>query len=202
MNSNTRNAVVGVDLGSTGDDAVMQGLRLLQSGAVERVHLLHVVDPKSLMDGNLFENEERALATAPERAELRAATLCRAHGINVELQHIRGHARIGAAADALLQMCVDYDSDYLIVGTHGRQGIDRLLEGSVAEAVVRRARCPVLIAREKSYRGLARTVLPDSPYLPGEAPRREQREDTHIQASTTADSWHPADNGPTGFRIV
>jgi nucleotide-binding universal stress UspA family protein len=59
------------------------------------------------------------------------------------------HARIGDASSTLLQMAVDYDADVLIVGTHARRGVDRLMLGSVAERLVREARCPVLIARPK-----------------------------------------------------
>jgi nucleotide-binding universal stress UspA family protein len=36
----------------------------------------------------------------------------------------------------------------LVLGTHGRTGVTRLLMGSVAEAIVRRAPCPVLVYRE------------------------------------------------------
>jgi nucleotide-binding universal stress UspA family protein len=36
----------------------------------------------------------------------------------------------------------------IVLGTHGRTGMTRLLMGSVAEAVVRRAPCPVLVYRE------------------------------------------------------
>jgi len=38
----------------------------------------------------------------------------------------------------------------IVLGTHGRTGLTRLLMGSVAEAIVRRAPCPVLVYRETS----------------------------------------------------
>jgi universal stress protein A len=44
----------------------------------------------------------------------------------------------------------------IVLGTHGRTGVTRLLMGSVAEAVVRRAPCPVLVYREIPAR-LAKT---------------------------------------------
>lgn len=205
MNRTNRIAVVGVDLGCTGDDALMEGLQLLAAGALSKLHLLYVVDPKALLepayDG--FENEERALESAPKRAERHALSLCRVHGIDVDPRRFVGHARIGEPAATLMQMCVDYDADLLIVGTHGRTGLDRVLDGSVAEAVARRARCPVIVARRKDYTGMTKTVLPDLPYAPGETPERVDPTATgHVQTSTTMDSWHPSDNGPTGFRIV
>jgi nucleotide-binding universal stress UspA family protein len=38
-----------------------------------------------------------------------------------------------------------------VLGTHGRTGMTRLLMGSVAEAIVRRAPCPVLVYREAAH---------------------------------------------------
>lgn len=204
MDVRNRIAVVGVDLGCTGDDALMEGLRLLTSGALSKLHLLYVIDPKSVMEVaySQYENEERALANAPKRAEQRAFSLCRVYGLELDRAKITGHARIGDPAATLLQMCADYDADLLIVGTHGRTGLDRVLDGSVAETVARRAHCPVMVARRKDHSKLPKTVLPDLPYAPGEAPNFIERGRGHVQSSTTMDSWDPSDNGPTGFRIV
>jgi nucleotide-binding universal stress UspA family protein len=38
-----------------------------------------------------------------------------------------------------------------VIGTHGRGGVKRLVLGSVAETVVRKASCPVLVVRRKAY---------------------------------------------------
>lgn len=202
--NNKRVGVVGVDLGCTGDDALMEGLRLVESGALAKLHLLYVVDPKGVGEDafDRFDGEERALANAPARIENRANSLCRVYGLNIDSSRLVGHARIGEPAPTLLQMAADYDADLLIVGTHGRTGLDRVLDGSVAEAVVRRAHCPVVVARRKDYTNVPRTVLPDLPYAPGEAPEHKQGTVGHVQSSTTLDSWQPSDNGPTGFRIV
>jgi nucleotide-binding universal stress UspA family protein len=204
MHLRNRVAVVGVDLGCTGDDALIEGLRLAAAGALSKLHLVYAVDPKSSREATYepFENQERALAHAPARVEQRAASLCRVHGLRLAREIVVGHARIGEPATTLLQMCADYDADLLIVGTHGRTGLDRVLDGSVAEAVSRHAHCPVLVARRKDYLGIERTVLPDPPYAPGEAPARYTAAIGHTHEPTTLESWHPSDNGPTGFRVV
>lgn len=204
MDIKNRVAVIGVDLGCTGDDALMEGLRLLEVGAFAKLHLLYVVDPKAVREVayDEFENEERALSSAPKRVEQRAISLCRVYGLDLDRSRLIGHARIGDPAATLLQMCADYDADMLIVGTHGRTGLDRVLDGSVAETVARRAHCPVIVARRKDHSKVPKTVLPDLPYAPGEAPARSESQSVHVQDSTTLDSWHPSDNGPTGFRIV
>jgi len=50
----------------------------------------------------------------------------------------------GEASDAIVDYAVVYDIGLVVCGTHGRCGMSRLAVGSVAEHVVRRARCPVL----------------------------------------------------------
>jgi hypothetical protein len=62
----------------------------------------------------------------------------------------RCHLRLDAPATEIAQMAADLEADMVVVGTHGRRGIARLLLGSVAEAVVRLAPCPVLVVRPKA----------------------------------------------------
>ena len=50
-------------------------------------------------------------------------------------------------ADTIAQLARDWNADLLVVGTHGRRGVSRLLIGSVAERVVRVAPCPLLLVR-------------------------------------------------------
>lgn len=55
--------------------------------------------------------------------------------------------RTGDARDSILQAADEIHADLIVIGTHGRRGISRALLGSVAEAIVRTARCPVLTVR-------------------------------------------------------
>jgi universal stress protein A len=50
----------------------------------------------------------------------------------------------GPAKDRIVEYANENDIDLIVMGTHGRTGLGRLLMGSVAEAVVRKAECPVL----------------------------------------------------------
>lgn len=56
------------------------------------------------------------------------------------------------AAEGLCHYAEHVDADLLVVATHGRTGVGRLLIGSVAEEVVRKASCPVLTLRSKAKR--------------------------------------------------
>ena len=53
----------------------------------------------------------------------------------------------GQPADEIVQLATDEDADLIVMATHGRTGLGHLLMGSVAEAVVRKAPCPVLTLR-------------------------------------------------------
>jgi nucleotide-binding universal stress UspA family protein len=53
----------------------------------------------------------------------------------------------GFAADEILGTAQEAKADLIVMGTHGRTGLGRLLMGSVAEQVVRKAACPVLTVK-------------------------------------------------------
>jgi nucleotide-binding universal stress UspA family protein len=53
----------------------------------------------------------------------------------------------GDAAEAILKTAQQRNCDLIVLGTHGRSGLRRLLVGSVAEAILRRAPCPVLTVK-------------------------------------------------------
>ena len=55
--------------------------------------------------------------------------------------------REGDAAAEILQTAEDVGADLIVMGTHGRSGLGRVLLGSVAAAVLRGARCPVLTVK-------------------------------------------------------
>ncbi len=55
---------------------------------------------------------------------------------------------VGQPVGTLLEYARSNDIDLIVMGTHGRTGLTRLLMGSVAEAVLRRATCPVLTIKQ------------------------------------------------------
>lgn len=59
---------------------------------------------------------------------------------------------MGDPAGEIVRIAGDEQAEMIVLGTHGRTGVTRLLMGSVAEAVVRRAPCPVLVYREAAER--------------------------------------------------
>ena len=61
------------------------------------------------------------------------------------------HVDTGDPAEKIVEVAAKLDADLIVLDTHGRTGIKRLLIGSVAEKVVRLAGCPVLVVREKKH---------------------------------------------------
>lgn len=64
---------------------------------------------------------------------------------NVKFTH---RLELGTAADDIVRMAQEEQADLLVIGTHGRTGLKRVLMGSVAESVMRQATCPVLTLKE------------------------------------------------------
>ncbi|MBW3600164.1 MAG: universal stress protein [Planctomycetes bacterium] len=58
------------------------------------------------------------------------------------------HLVVGDPAVAVAELAKSEGVDFIVMGTHGRTGLRRLLMGSVAEAIVRRSPCPVLTMKE------------------------------------------------------
>ncbi len=60
----------------------------------------------------------------------------------------------------IIQVAKEKKVDLLAIGTHGRAGMDRIILGSVAERIVRKARCPVMVVRGRKYVGFKRIIVP------------------------------------------
>jgi nucleotide-binding universal stress UspA family protein len=58
---------------------------------------------------------------------------------------------VGNPKASILDEAKDWDADLIVVGSHGRRGIDRALQGSVSEAVAMHAHCSVEVIRERDY---------------------------------------------------
>ncbi len=66
------------------------------------------------------------------------------------LDTVVAHQRVAVPSEEIAQLAADVEADLLVVGTHGRRGVPRLILGSVAEATLRLAPCPVLVVRPKA----------------------------------------------------
>ena len=60
---------------------------------------------------------------------------------------VKAEVVVGYAAEEILSLAENEDADLIVMGTHGRKGIDRIRFGSVAEKVVKNSSRPVLTIR-------------------------------------------------------
>ncbi len=82
---------------------------------------------------------ERDARTAAQRLSTLGSQV-RARGV----EHVSVIVEPGTAIDAIVEHAARGRFDLIVMGTHGRTGIDRMVMGSVAERVVRLAPCPVM----------------------------------------------------------
>ncbi|MHC1791739.1 universal stress protein [Solidesulfovibrio sp.] len=62
---------------------------------------------------------------------------------------VKGIVLAGYPAEEILAAATEHNVDMIVMGTHGRTGIDRIIFGSVAENVVKSALCPVLTVKPR-----------------------------------------------------
>ncbi len=87
---------------------------------------------------------EPTVLTAADRGQLIAETKTFVEAERIPAVAIEAVVREGNTAAEILDQARTMNADLLVIGTHGRSGFERLLLGSVAEKVLRKASCPVL----------------------------------------------------------
>ena len=115
------------------------------------IMLLRVLEPvqQTLVDGGPGIPVDDLQARRRDAAEYLAplAAGLRARGIETT-----SAVRVGRAEDEILAAARDDGADLIAMSTHGRSGLGRLLFGSVAEQVLRRADVPVFLMRQTRER--------------------------------------------------
>jgi nucleotide-binding universal stress UspA family protein len=114
--------------------------------------LLHVQPLPAVLPGDF-------VVSTPELRSVEAAAiegtlaLWRDEAERVSGRPVRTALLTGDPATAIVAFARDRDSDVLVVATHGRTGLNRLVMGSVAERVIRTAACTVVVARRPEPAG-------------------------------------------------
>ncbi len=87
---------------------------------------------------------------APTRDDVRmkrSLEILRSHLPGFEFEDAHMHIAIGDPGDEILHLAETVEAGLIVISSHGRTGLSRLVIGSVAERVVRYAPCPVLVLR-------------------------------------------------------
>lgn len=141
--------LVPVDGSATSERALQEAVKLARlTGG--RLCLLHVVDPLGHINGFeapaiYWQELQPALIKAGEALVAEAKTKAGADDLSVDTKVIEsGGQRV---SEVIVEKAVEWNADLLVLGTHGRRGIERVMVGSDAEQVVRTAPVPVLLVR-------------------------------------------------------
>lgn len=141
--------LVPVDGSATSRRGLREAVGLAKSQRA-RLVLLHVVDAMPLATApegmTLLDPGVRdALRAAGEKVLARAVAEAKRAGLKP--QAVLAENLYGRVADAIVREARKLRADLIVIGTHGRRGLSRVVMGSDAELVLRQAPAPVLLVR-------------------------------------------------------
>ena len=140
-----RRVLLGTDLSRTSELATDRAFDLAHRHGAELL-VVSVIDPRDLAQ------QSRAIRTRwdqvrDRRQDAAQALVARGRSIGVTVSFL---VWTGDPGESIVSAAASESVDLVVVGTHGRGTIGRLLLGSVSEYVVRNAPCPVLVVRPAS----------------------------------------------------
>ena len=147
--------LVAIDGSDTSNLALEQAVQLAKDQRA-RLRIVHVVESAryavSMADGYPFDPTPlwEALRGDGRQALLTAESKARGAGVEAETVMLEGNDPSQRVASMVVKDAQQWDADLIVLGTHGRRGLDRIFLGSVAETLVRMAPAPVLLVRAKT----------------------------------------------------
>ncbi len=137
-----------VDRSDHAETAYNLAVDLFDSGTIVLLHVIDPADASFSAETSVPNIPEDWYETRRNRAEQQFAALdTMAEDAGLETEHL---VETGKPAATIVETATEEEIDHIVMGSHGRQGVSRILLGSVAETVVRRSPVPVTVAREQS----------------------------------------------------
>ena len=135
-----KKVLVPVDFSEPSTNAVDQAIEV--SGDVGMITVLNVVEPMPAFDYGAIYNDDidKAHTTAAINALEKQFSPEKYKGLSIKTV-------TGDPAHSIAEYASEHDMELIVIPSHGRTGVKRLLIGSVAERVVRLSHCPVLVLR-------------------------------------------------------
>jgi nucleotide-binding universal stress UspA family protein len=143
--------VIAYDFSPSAEQALLRAVDVACRAPQHALHVVAAIDPRrglsilphTKIDWEYAETIQRMLADRVKLAFSDRPSVS-------EVQFFT-HARLGQPAQQILQLCHEVGADLIFIGSHGTSGLERIVLGSVSERVVREAKCPVMVVREKTY---------------------------------------------------
>lgn len=149
-----RRILVPVDGSPTSNRGLAEAIKMAKSQKA-KLCLLHVVDNSAItmapdMGGVYTDQLFNLMRESGKKVLAKAAAAARGRGIKATTILVESITR--PVADAIVAQAKKWGADLIVLGTHGRRGLSRLVMGSDAEGVVRTASVPVLLVRATGQR--------------------------------------------------
>lgn len=132
--------IVPIDFSDLSFNALDKAIEIAGDG---EVHVLHVVVELTAMEpGNLYGTvtDENRIEAVIENLKTRLS--------DPKYAKVKIHAKVGDAGREIVELASNENADLIVMSSHGYGFLKHMLLGSVAERVVRLAKCPVLVLRE------------------------------------------------------
>jgi nucleotide-binding universal stress UspA family protein len=156
--------LVPVDGSPTAMHGLDEAIRVAQlSGGAIRV--VHVLD-QHFAPGLEFCTADVLGALQQVGADIVGAARARVSASGVPVEAEVAEALSGTVAEVVVDQARQWGADLIVIGTHGRRGVRRLMIGSDAEQIVRMASIPVLLVRDETVETAHRAALPALATLP------------------------------------
>lgn len=139
--------LVAIDGSETSNVALREAVNLARDHE-SQIRLLHVVDltmAYSAVEAPYIFEYRKAMEAEGRKVLAESAALPRSAGIQCETKCLVTFAK--HVYDVIEEEAAQWPADLVVIGTHGRRGIRRLLLGSVAEGVTRISSKPILLVR-------------------------------------------------------
>lgn len=144
--------LIGIDDSKFAEYAASYGFDMARTFNAH-VGLVHIVEPAVIADTSSDSiigmplqtpdfNEMNVMDIQKDQAENVIERTVKKYAAGLQVTHFNEY---GSTADGILNCSKEFKADLIVIGTHSRTGIDRLLMGSVAESVVRNSQVPVLV---------------------------------------------------------
>ncbi len=139
--------LVPVDGSDTSTRGLLEAIRLAQ-GRSAKLRLLHVVNLSDVALAQTAYSSDDIRQRLREEGDLvlqQAATQAREAGADAEATLIE--TPINNVGEVIVGQANEWPADIIVMGTHGRRGLSRMILGSAAEFVLRHTQVPVLLVR-------------------------------------------------------
>ncbi len=140
--------------GSKFSDAAVRTVRKQERSRALQIRVLHVLEQPSALTAREMAGYHSALAAAAQKEKNQAKVLLAKTADRLLSKGVKVSTVLeeGDPKSKILEVARKWGADLIVVGSHGRKGLEHFLLGSVSEAVARYAECAVEIVRIRQKR--------------------------------------------------